>query len=42
MQELDKELDHVMEDLRKLAAETDGKLTVNEDAIRKLTMDGTV
>ena len=36
MQELDKELDHVMENLRRLAMETDGALAANENAVRRL------
>ncbi|MBQ8641009.1 MAG: hypothetical protein IJ480_02230 [Clostridia bacterium] len=42
IQELDKELDHVMEDLHRLAAETDRALAVNENAVRRLAAEGDV
>ena len=36
VQELDKELDHVMENLRRLSMETDGALAANENAVHRL------
>jgi len=42
VQELDKEMDHVMEDLGRLAAETEKALAVNTNAVRRLAAEGTV
>lgn len=41
VQELEKELEPMMADLRRLASEAEAELFANENAIRKLTMEGT-